>query len=335
LALELAQTADFRPKSVNITGFTPAEFSMQGKKLEMLKEIAPQITRVAVLFNLEQIPQAGMLRAVEAVAPSVGVQLRAAAVRDAAEIEGAIDQFAREPRGGLVVLPSGATIVHRDLIIALAARYCLPAVYQYRQFVTAGGLMSYGNDLADQYRQAASYVDRILRGEKPGDLPVQQPTKFELIINLKTAKALGLEISPTLLARRRGDRVTRRSPRAGGSSQERGAAPPRALHGAHRVTTMIVHFRETPYGLAMSLVQTRRENGKVRHEHVASLGSIETPPSVAAPIEFWRELDERLAQLSNRLDAETRGKVMGAVHARVPMVTPDEKRDAERRSPAS
>jgi putative ABC transport system substrate-binding protein len=200
LALELAQTADFRPKSVNITGFTPAEFSMQGKKLEMLKEIAPQITRVAVLFNLEQIPQAGMLRAVEAVAPSVGVQLRAAAVRDAAEIEGAIDQFAREPRGGLVVLPSGATIVHRDLIIALAARHHLPAAYQYRQFVTAGGLMSYGNDLANQYRQAASYVDRILHGEKPGDLPVQQPTRFELIINLKIAKALGLIIPDKLLA---------------------------------------------------------------------------------------------------------------------------------------
>jgi len=184
----------------NITGFTPAEFSMQGKRLEMLKEVAPHITRVAVLFNPEQIPQAGMLRAVEAVAPSVGVQLMAAAVRDAAEIERAIDQFAREPTGGLIVLPSGATIVHRDLIIALAARYRLPAAYQYRQFVTGGGLMSYGNDLADQYRQAASYVDRILRGEKPGDLPVQQPTKFELIINLKTAKALGLTIPPSLLA---------------------------------------------------------------------------------------------------------------------------------------
>jgi putative ABC transport system substrate-binding protein len=185
----------------NITGFTPAEFSMQGKKLEMLKEMAPQITRVAVLFNPEQIPQAGMLHAVEAVAPSVGVQLTAAAVRDAAEIERAIDQFAREPSGGLIVLPSGLTIVHRGLVIALAARYRLPAIYQYRQFVTDGGLISYGNDLADQYRQAASYVDRILRGEKPGDLPVQQPTKFELVINLKTAKTLGLDIPPSVLAR--------------------------------------------------------------------------------------------------------------------------------------
>jgi putative tryptophan/tyrosine transport system substrate-binding protein len=185
----------------NITGFTPAEFSMQGKKLEMLKEMAPQITRVAVLFNPEQIPQAGMLRAVEAVAPTVGVQLTAAAVRDAAEIERAIEQFAREPSGGLIVLPSGLTIVHRGLVIALAARYRLPAIYQYRQFVTDGGLISYGNDLADQYQQAASYVDRILRGEKPGDLPVQQPTKFELVINLKTAKALSLDVPPTLLAR--------------------------------------------------------------------------------------------------------------------------------------
>jgi putative ABC transport system substrate-binding protein len=167
----------------------------------VLKEMAPQITRVAVLFNPEQIPQSGMLRAVEAVAPSVGVQLTAAAVRDAAEIERAIDQFAREPSGGLIVLPSGLTIVHRGLVIALAARYRLPAIYQYRQFVTDGGLISYGNDLTDQYRQAASYVDRILRGEKPGDLPVQQPTKFELIINLKTAKTLGLEIPPSVLAR--------------------------------------------------------------------------------------------------------------------------------------
>jgi putative ABC transport system substrate-binding protein len=184
----------------NITGFTPAEFSIHGKRLELLKEIAPHITRVAVLFNPEQIPQAGMLHAVEAVAPSLGIKLTPAAVRDAAEIERAIDQFARESSGGLIVLPSGATIVHRDLIIALAARHHLPAAYQYRQFVTAGGLMSYGNDLANQYRQAASYVDRILHGEKPGDLPVQQPTRFELIINLKIAKALGLIIPDKLLA---------------------------------------------------------------------------------------------------------------------------------------
>lgn len=185
----------------NITGFTPAEFSMQGKKLEILKEVAPRVTRVAVLLNPEQIPQAGMWRAIEDVAPTFRVQLTAAAVRDPAEIERAIDIFARESNGGLIVLPSGLTIVHRGLIIALAARHRLPAVYQYRQFVTDGGLMSYGNDLADQYRQAASYVDRILRGEKPGDLPVQQPTKFELVINLRTAKALGLTVPPTLLDR--------------------------------------------------------------------------------------------------------------------------------------
>lgn len=185
----------------NITGFTPAEFSMQGKKLEILKEVAPRVTRVAVLLNPEQIPQAGMWRAIEDVAPTFRVQLTAAAVRDPAEIERAIDIFARESNGGLIVLPSGLTIVQRGLIIALAARHRLPAVYQYRQFVTDGGLMSYGNDLADQYRQAASYVDRILRGEKPGDLPVQQPTKFELVINLKTAKALGLTVPPTLLDR--------------------------------------------------------------------------------------------------------------------------------------
>jgi putative tryptophan/tyrosine transport system substrate-binding protein len=169
-----------------------------GKKLEMLKEAAPHITRVAVLYNPEQIPQTGMLRAVEAVAPALGLQTKAAAVRDAVEIERAIDLFARGANGGLIVLPSGATIVHRELIVTLAARHRLPAVYQYRQFVTAGGLMSYGNDLADQYRQAASYVDRILRGEKPGDLPVQAPTKFELIINLKTANAIGLTIPESI-----------------------------------------------------------------------------------------------------------------------------------------
>ena len=184
----------------NVTGFTPAEFSMYGKSLEILKEVAPHIARVAVLLSPEQVPQAGMWRTIEAIAPSFGVQLTAAAVRDAAEIEHAIDEFARESNGGLVVLPSSPTLVHRELIIGLAARHRLPAVYSYRQFVIAGGLISYGIDLADQYRQAASYVDRILHGEKPGDLPVQEPTKFELVINLKTAKALGLTVPPTLLA---------------------------------------------------------------------------------------------------------------------------------------
>ena len=183
----------------NITGFTPSEFSIHGKLLEMLKEVAPDVTRVAVLLSPEQIPQAGMWHAIEALAPNFRVQLTAAPVRDAAEIERAVDGFARESNGGLIVLPSGPSIVHRRLIVALAAQRRLPAVYAYRQFVTAGGLISYGIDLADEYRQAASYVDRILRGEKPSDLPVQQPTKFELIINLRTAKAIGLKVPPTLL----------------------------------------------------------------------------------------------------------------------------------------
>jgi putative ABC transport system substrate-binding protein len=185
----------------NITGFATAEFSMYGKSLEVLKEIAPHVTRVAVILNPEQIPQAWMWRAVEAVAPSFRVQLTAAGVHDSAEIEHAIDVFARESNGGLIVLPNVPTIAHRELIIGLAARHRLPAVYSDRHFVSGGGLIAYGNDRADQYRQAASYVDRILRGERPGDLPVQQPTKFVLIINLKTAKTLGLEVPATLLAR--------------------------------------------------------------------------------------------------------------------------------------
>jgi putative tryptophan/tyrosine transport system substrate-binding protein len=185
----------------NITGFTTAEFSMFGKSLEMLKEVAPHVARVAVLLNPEQVPQAGMLRAIETAAPSVGVKVTAAGVRDATEIERAIEVFSRDSNGGLIVLPSAPTIVHRGLILTLAARHRLPAVYAFGRFVTDGGLMSYGVHLVEQYRGAASYVDRILRGEKPANLPVQQPTKFELAINLKTARALGLEIPPTLLAR--------------------------------------------------------------------------------------------------------------------------------------
>jgi putative tryptophan/tyrosine transport system substrate-binding protein len=167
----------------------------------MLKEIAPGVTRLAVILNPVQSPQVRMLRAIEAVAPSVGVLPTAAGVHDAAEIERVVSVFTRESNGGLIVLPNPVTIGHRELIITLAARHRLPAVYAYRYFVTDGGLMSYGVDPADQYRQAAGYVDRILKGEKPGDLPVQQPTKYELAINLKTAKALGLDVPPTLLVR--------------------------------------------------------------------------------------------------------------------------------------
>jgi ABC-type uncharacterized transport system substrate-binding protein len=185
----------------NITGFTTAEFSMYGKSLEVLKEIAPHVTRVAVILNPEQIPQTSMWHAIEAAAPSFKVQLKAAHVHDSAEIERAIDMFARESNGGLIVLPNVPTIAHRELIITLAARNRLPAIYSDRHFVSGGGLIAYGNDRADQYRQAALYVDRILRGEKPSNLPVQQPTKFELVINLKTARALSLEVPSTLLAR--------------------------------------------------------------------------------------------------------------------------------------
>ena len=189
-----------RPGS-NITGFTLGEFSMGGKILEVLKEVAPQVSRVAVILNLDQPPHVALWRAIEATAASFGVRLTPTDVQGPAEIERAIEAFAREPNGGLIVLPGPIAIVHRELITALAARHRLPAAYPFRFFVTAGGLVSYGVTPADQSRQAAGYVDRILKGEKPADLPVQQPTKFELVINLKTAKALGLEIPAILLAR--------------------------------------------------------------------------------------------------------------------------------------
>jgi ABC-type uncharacterized transport system substrate-binding protein len=183
----------------NITGFTLGEFSIGGKMLEVLKELVPQVSRVAVILNLEQPPHVAMWRAIEAVAPSFGVSLTATDVPDPAEIERAIEAFAREPNGGLIVLPGPITIIHHELIIALAARHRLPAAYPFRFFVTSGGLVSYGADPFDQSRQAAAYVDRILKGAKPEDLPIQQPTKFEFVINLKTAKALGLTVPPALL----------------------------------------------------------------------------------------------------------------------------------------
>jgi putative tryptophan/tyrosine transport system substrate-binding protein len=185
----------------NITGFTLGEFSMGGKTLEVLKEVAPRVNCVAVVLNLEQPPHVAMWRSIEATAPSFEVRLTRADVQGPAEIERAIEAFARAPNGSLIVLRAPVTVVNRELITALAARHHLPAVYAFRFIVTGGGLVSYGVDSVDQSRQAAGYVDRILKGEKPADLPVQQPTKFELVINLKTAKALGLDIPPALLAR--------------------------------------------------------------------------------------------------------------------------------------
>ena len=185
----------------NITGFTLGEFSMGGKMLEVLKEVVPQVSRVAVILNLEQPPHVAMWRAIEAMAPSFGVSLTATDVQDPAEVDRALEAFAREPNGGLIVLPGPITVNHRELILALAARHRLPAAYAFRFFATSGGLVSYGADPFDQSRQAAAYVDRILKGAKPEDLPIQQPTKFELVINLKTAKALGITVPSSLLAR--------------------------------------------------------------------------------------------------------------------------------------
>ena len=183
----------------NTTGFTVFEYGMSGKWVELLKEIAPGVRRVAVLRDLAiGIAQ---LAAIQAVAPSFGVELTVIGVRDADEIEGAVAAFARSPNGGLIVTASTPAAIHRELISTLAARHRLPAVYSFRYFVTAGGLISYGPDSIDPYRRAADYIDRILKGEKPADLPVQAPTKYELVINLKTAKALGIEVPPTLLAR--------------------------------------------------------------------------------------------------------------------------------------
>src|SRR5262245_3762314 len=185
----------------NATGFTNFEFSMGAKWLELLKEIAPSVTRVAVIRDPDLSIGAGQFSAVQTAAPSLGIEARPVNVRDPGEIERVIAAFARSGNGGLIVTGSGLAGVHRHVLISLAARHKLPAVYFERYFVTAGGLISYSPDYADQFRRAAGYVDRILKGEKPADLPVQAPTKFELAINVKTAKALGLEVPPTLLAR--------------------------------------------------------------------------------------------------------------------------------------
>ena len=185
----------------NVTGFTAFEYSLSGKWLELLKEIAPSVKRAAVLRDAANPLGIGQFSVIQAAAPSFGVEVNAINVRDAGEIERSIAAFARSPNGGLVVTPNADATIHRDLIIALAARHKLPAVYGNRFSVTGGGLVSYGPDWVDQYRRAAGYVDRILKGEKPADLPVQAPTKYELVINLKSAKALGLTIPPALLAR--------------------------------------------------------------------------------------------------------------------------------------
>ena len=185
----------------NATGFTTFEYGMSGKWLELLKEIAPGTTRVAVLRDPAIASGIGQFGAIQAVAPSLKVELSPVDVRDAGEIESAVTAFARSANGGLIVTPSALTTRYRDLIVALAARHKLPAVYANRYFVTGGGLTFYGPDFIDQYRRAAGYVDRILKGEKPADMPVQAPTKYELVINLKTAKALGLAVPPSLLAR--------------------------------------------------------------------------------------------------------------------------------------
>jgi putative ABC transport system substrate-binding protein len=185
----------------NATGFMSYEFSIGGKWLELLKEIAPGVTRVAVLRDATQAFAMSLFAAMQAVAPSLGVEVIPVNMRNAGEIEQSVETFARSPNGGLIPVGSAAAVRHRELILTLAARHKLPAVYWERFFVVAGGLMSYGPDLVEQFRQAAGYVDRILKGEKPADLPVQAPTKYGLVLNLKTAKALGIELPASVLAR--------------------------------------------------------------------------------------------------------------------------------------
>jgi putative ABC transport system substrate-binding protein len=185
----------------NMTGFTLFEYSTSGKWLELLKQIAPNVTRVAVLRDPTTATGLGQFAAIQSVAQPLGVVLSPVGLRDAAEIERAITALARAPNSGLIITSGAFAILHRDLIVALAARHRLPAIYSLRFFVTGGGLISYGTDSIEPYRLAAGYIDRILKGEKPADLPVQAPVKYETVLNMKTAKALGLDVPPTVLVR--------------------------------------------------------------------------------------------------------------------------------------
>ena len=185
----------------NATGFMQFEYSLSAKWLELLKQVAPGVTRAAVLRDAALTSGTGQFAVIQSVASSVGVEVSPVNVHDAGEIERAVAAFARSPNGGLVVTSSALVVRHRELIVGLAARHKLPAVYYRRLFVDDGGLVSYGYDLLDQFRRAATYVDRIFKGEQPADLPVQAPTKYELVINLKAARALGIEVPSTLLAR--------------------------------------------------------------------------------------------------------------------------------------
>ena len=185
----------------NATGFTRFEYTLAGKWLELLKQIAPGLRRVAVCRDSDTAGGIGQLAVIQSTAPSVGIDVYVIGLRDAREIEQAVASFARKPNGGLILTASAPSVTHRELIVALAAQYKLPAIYYRRSFVAGGGLLSYGYDLVQQFRDTAGYVNRILKGERPADLPVQAPTKYELVINLKTAKGLGLDVPPTLLAR--------------------------------------------------------------------------------------------------------------------------------------
>ena len=185
----------------NATGFVLFEYALAGKWVELLKQIAPTVTRVAVLRDVAFPAGIGQFAVTQSVAPSIGVDVSAINMRDAGQIEQDITKFARSPNGGLILTASALAVFHQKLVVALAAQHKLPAVYHRRYFVTSGGLISFGPDIDEQYRGAARYVDRILKGEKPADLPVQAPTKYELVINLKTAKALGLSVPQSMLSR--------------------------------------------------------------------------------------------------------------------------------------